>query len=161
MVSPQTFADDLQFLIDKHARTLTLLDGGRTIKTYRIALGRVPCGDKKVEGDGRTPEGDLFVFTKNDKSKYCVSLGLSYPGRKDAERGLVQKLITEEQYDEIVAAVNEKRKPLQHTPLGGEIYIHGGGAVTDWTDGCVALANEDMRELFSIAFVGMSVTIRP
>lgn len=117
--------------------------------------------DKESEGDGRTPEGEFYVFTKNPESKFHLSLGLSYPGREDAERGLKANLITQAEYDEIVSAIAEKRMPLQKTKLGGEIYIHGGGTESDWTDGCIALKNEEMTELFDSIPVGAKVTVLP
>ncbi len=146
-------------LIAKSARTLELFDGDKLIKTYRVALGFAPEGDKQREGDGKTPEGEFYIFTKNAQSRFYLSLGLSYPAIKDAERGLKTKLITVKQRDAIVAAIGNQQKPLQNTKLGGEIYIHGGGADKDWTWGCAALADQDIKELFEILPVGTKVKI--
>ena len=77
-----------------------------------------------------------------------MSLGLSYPNVEDAERGLRDGLISRAQHDAIVKAIKRKPTPPQNTTLGGDIYIHGNGASSDWTWGCVALENEDIRELF-------------
>lgn len=148
-------------IVKKSERKLELFDGKKHIKTYSVALGFAPAGDKEIEGDGKTPEGDFYVFTKNPKSNFYLSLGLSYPGLKDAKRGLEQKLITQAEYDEIVDALKNKRMPLQKTKLGGEIYIHGGGNSDDWTWGCVALKNEEIKELFDAIPVGAKVTIKP
>lgn len=148
-------------IIRKHARTLELFDGGKLIKTYNVVLGSQPESDKEVEGDGRTPEGEFYIFTKNPKSSFHLSLGISYPGVEDAERGLKEHIISQEEYDEIVAAIAEKRMPLQKTKLGGEIYIHGGGADRDWTPGCIGLENDEMTELFNAIPVGAKVTIIP
>lgn len=138
---------------------MELLDGDELIRQYKMVMGFSPDGDKETEGDGRTPEGEFYVFTKNPKSKFHLSLGLSYPGTEDAERGLKEGLISREEHDEIVAAIAEKRMPLQKTKLGGEIYIHGGGTASDWTEGCVALDNDEMTELFEAVPVGTRVTI--
>ncbi len=120
-------------VIKKKERTLELFDGGCLVKTYKIALGFAPEGDKQREGDGKTPEGEFYIFTKNDKSKFYLSLGLSYPNVEDATRGLQDELISQAEYDSIAKAISEKKMPLQNTKLGGEIYIHGGGSNNDWT----------------------------
>jgi murein L,D-transpeptidase YafK len=150
-----------RIVIKKAERRLEVFDGDKFIKAYKMVLGFKPAGDKEIEGDGKTPEGKFYVFTKNTESKFHLSLGLSYPGLEDAKRGLDAKLISQEEYDEIVSALNEKRMPLQKTKLGGEIYIHGGGTESDWTDGCVALANEEITELFEAIPVGTGVEIKP
>jgi murein L,D-transpeptidase YafK len=136
-------------------------DREKLIKTYNISLGFAPEGDKEIEGDGKTPEGDFYVFTKNPESTFFLSLGLSYPNIEDAERGLKNGLITQAEHDEIVKAINEKAMPPQKTKLGGEIYIHGGGCKADWTAGCMALDNEEMQEIFEAIEVGTAVKIVP
>lgn len=88
------------------------------------------------QGDRRTPEGEFYIFTKNDKSAFYLSLGVSYPNIEDAERGLRDGMITRGQHDAIVRATRNKRTPPQNTRLGGTIYIHGNGASSDWTWGC-------------------------
>jgi murein L,D-transpeptidase YafK len=153
--------DDPRLVVRKSERRLDLYDRDRLIRSFRIVLGSSPIGDKETEGDGRTPEGEFYVFAKNPKSKFHLSLGLSYPGVEDAERGLREGLIKQEEYDEILTAIAEKRMPLQKTRLGGEIYIHGGGTASDWTEGCVALDNDAMTELFERIPVGTKVTVLP
>jgi len=147
-------------VISKGTRTLTVFDGDKRITSYKIVLGFDPKGDKEAEGDGRTPEGDFYVFTKNPASKFHLSLGVSYPGKEDAECGLKAGIISKKEHDEILTAIAEQRMPLQKTKLGGEIYIHGGGTASDWTDGCIALDNDQMAELFDAIPVGAKVTIR-
>jgi murein L,D-transpeptidase YafK len=97
---------------------------------------------------------------KNPKSQYYLSLGLSYPNIQDAERGLREGLISREQYDRIAEAIREGRRPPWHTPLGGEIFIHGDGSKKDWTLGCIALHNNDIRELYDVVPVGTPVLIQ-
>ncbi|MGH9903656.1 MAG: L,D-transpeptidase family protein, partial [Pyrinomonadaceae bacterium] len=118
-----------------------------------------PKADKEKEGDGRTPEGDFYVCVKNAKSAYYLSLGLSYPNVEDAERGLRDNLITRAQYQRIVNAIKGKRTPPWDTPLGGEIFIHGRGSQSDWTLGCVALEDAEMKELFDAIPLGTPVRI--
>lgn len=148
-----------RIIIHKSARVLELFDDDELVKSYEIALGFQPMGDKQTEGDGRTPEGEFFVFAKNEKSKFYLSLGLSYPSAESAKRGLVEKLISRAEHDAIVKAASEMRMPPQKTRLGGEIYIHGGGTDSDWTKGCIALNNEDIKELFDLVAVGTSVLV--
>jgi L,D-peptidoglycan transpeptidase YkuD (ErfK/YbiS/YcfS/YnhG family) len=88
-----------------------------------------------------------------------LSLGLSYPNIEDAGRGLRENLITRRQHDAIVRAIKRKSTPPQNTALGGDIYIHGNGASSDWTWGCVALENAEMKELFDAVTVGTQVMI--
>ncbi|MFL6469169.1 MAG: murein L,D-transpeptidase family protein [Pyrinomonadaceae bacterium] len=147
--------------IHKKERTLRVYEGENLIKTFAVVLGFAPAGDKAVEGDGKTPEGRFYVFTKNPESKFHLSLGISYPSIEDAERGVKENLISKEESDSIKKAINEKAKPLQKTKLGGEIYIHGGGTDGDWTDGCIALNNNEIAELFELVPVGAVVDIRP
>jgi murein L,D-transpeptidase YafK len=150
-----------KIVVKKSARRLLLYSGNKLVRTYRVGLGPNPVGDKVREGDRRTPEGDFYIFTRNSKSAFYLSLGLSYPNAAHAKRGLRDGLITSAQYDEIMRALQAKRRPPQNTALGGDIYIHGNGARSDWTWGCVALENEDIRELFDVVKVGMTVTIEP
>ena len=147
--------------VQKGARKLLLYSGGRIVRSYHIGLGLSPEGDKVREGDRRTPEGEFYIFTKNPKSSYYLSLGVSYPNLAHAERGLRAGLITQAQYDRIVDALKRRVGPPQNTPHGGLIYIHGNGARTDWTWGCVALENEDIRELYDAVAVGTPVVIKP
>lgn len=150
-----------RILVKKAERRLLLYDGSKLLKTYRIGLGLSPEGDKVRQGDRRTPEGDFYIFTKNDRSAFYLSLGVSYPNAPHARRGLRDGLISKSQYDAIMRALNLKKTPPQNTALGGDIYIHGHGATSDWTWGCVALENEEIRELFNAVSVGTPVTIQP
>src|SRR5262245_31786852 len=104
--------EKIRIEIRKKARTLTLLDGDKPVKTYEMVLGFSPVGDKEVEGDGKTPEGRFYVFTKNPGSKFHLSLGVSYPSIEDAERGLKSDLISKTEADSIVRSINEKGMPL-------------------------------------------------
>ena len=150
---------DPSIVIRKSARTLEVYDGERLVKTIPMVLGSAPDLDKETEGDGRTPEGEFYVFTKNPKSRFHLSLGISYPAPEDAERGFAGGMISKEERELILSAAEHRKMPLQKTRLGGEIYIHGGGTANDWTDGCVALENAEMTELFEAIPVGARVTI--
>jgi len=149
-----------RIVVKKAERTLFLYSADKLVRTYHVGLGLSPVGDKVHQGDRRTPEGDFFIFTKNDKSAFYLSLGVSYPNAAHAERGLRDGLITRAQYESIISALNAKQAPPQNTKLGGDIYIHGNGASSDWTWGCVALENDDVRELFKAVPVGTPVRIQ-
>jgi murein L,D-transpeptidase YafK len=151
---------DPRIVVLKSKRQLKLYSAGSLVRTYKVGLGLNPVDDKKRQGDRATPEGEFYIFVKNNKSAYYLSLGLSYPNVEDAERGVRDGLISQTQHDAIVKAIKRKATPPQNTALGGDIYIHGNGASSDWTWGCVALENEDMRELFDAVQVGTPVAIQ-
>ncbi|HLM55492.1 MAG TPA: L,D-transpeptidase [Pyrinomonadaceae bacterium] len=148
-------------LVRKKERRVMLYDGEAVVRVYRMVLGFAPEGDKVGQGDGRTPEGDFYVCVKNDKSRFHLSLGLSYPNEAAAERGLRDRVITRRQYERIMRALRNKQRPPWDTPLGGEIMIHGGGTGGDWTLGCVALENAHIEELFKVLPMGTPVRIEP
>jgi murein L,D-transpeptidase YafK len=153
--------DKPRIVVYKRERKLEFYSDEKLLRAFRIGLGFNPVSDKKKEGDGATPEGDFYVFVKNNRSAYYLSLGVSYPNAEDAERGLRDGLITKSQYEAINEAIRKKAAPPQYTKLGGLIYIHGNGASSDWTWGCVALENEDIKELFNAVSVGTPVKILP
>jgi murein L,D-transpeptidase YafK len=150
-----------RIVVLKSKRTMELYSDGAVVRVYKVGLGLNPIPDKQRQGDHATPEGEFYVFVKNNKSAFYLSLGISYPNIEDAERGLRDGLINRAQRDAIVKAIKKKATPPQNTSLGGDIYIHGNGAGSDWTWGCVALENDDMRELFGAVTVGVPVTIKP
>lgn len=134
--------------ICKRARQLTLWQEGRLILRCPVGLGRCPAGPKTREGDGCTPEGRYAICLVKEQGKYGRSLGLSYPGPVDAERALGEGRIDRETYQAICLAHQQNRRPPWGSPLGGEIYIHEGGSMSDWTQGCIALNTADMDGLF-------------
>jgi len=145
----------------KSRRRLLVVQEHILIRDYPIGLGPCPVGDKRRRGDGRTPEGEFFVCMKNPRSKYHKSLGLSYPGEKHAYEAFVNGLLSYRSYKSILKAQEKKKRPPWNTRLGGDICIHGGGGHEDWTEGCVALYNYDMDELFEIVKIGTPVFISP
>ncbi|MBS1788989.1 MAG: L,D-transpeptidase family protein [Acidobacteria bacterium] len=171
VIIPKPAEPAFRLLIKKSERKLYLYETTngkeRLRKTYSIVLGNTPTGHKRQQGDGRTPEGEYYITHKNSKSNYYLSLGVSYPNIGDADAGLKSGLITKAQHKAIASAIRANGKPPQNTKLGGDIFIHGGGTgkliglVKDWTLGCVALENEDIKELFDLLPVKTSVKIVP
>jgi murein L,D-transpeptidase YafK len=150
-----------RIVVWKSKRRLDLYSTDKLVRSYKVGLGLSPVYDKERQGDRRTPEGDFYIFTKNNKSAFYLSLGISYPNAEDAERGLRDGLISRRQRDAIIRSISRKATPPQNTRLGGDIYIHGNGASTDWTWGCVALENADIKGLFDAVAEGTPVTIKP
>lgn len=160
--SPLEPAASYRIVVKKSERKLYLYnENQKLLKTYKIALGFAPVGTKQKQGDGATPEGEYYLTHKNPKSNYYLSLGVSYPNVKDAASGLQRGLISQTQHDAIVTAIQSQAKPPQNTKLGGDIFIHGGGNANDWTLGCIALENQDIKELFDLLAVKTSVKIEP
>lgn len=146
--------------IHKKKRKLYLFGGDKLWRAYNVKLGLNPEDDKIKQGDQCTPEGKFYVCVKNPKSRYYLSLGLSYPSMEHAEKGLQENLITEKEYTEIVRSLTRGTVPPWNTALGGEIFIHGGADVWQWTYGCVALKNKDIEELYRVVKLGTEVVIK-
>ncbi len=155
-------------LIDKARRHLYLYHGTDLVRRLPADLSQNPDDDKVRratlgERDHyRVPEGAFFVTSKNPDSQYYRSLTLSYPNAEDAARGLAAGIISEEEYDEIVAAERAFRSPPMGTRLGGGIAIHGQGSGRQraWTRGCVALRDVHLDAIWDLVAVGTPVLIR-
>lgn len=137
-------------LVEKSALRLTVFDGDLGVKSYRVAVGAVR-GDKQVEGDRKTPEGDFYICIRKTtgQTPYTRSMGLSYPNLEDARRGWRKGLVTRGQYGAIAAAIEGGAKPPWQTQLGGAIMIHGKREGRTGTLGCVALDDADIIELYN------------
>ena len=147
----------MRIVIEKAARRLRVEgDGGEILFSCLVALGSCPTGPKEREGDGKTPEGVYFVCLKK-WGKYGPSLGVSYPNEMDARRNGA----TEELISCIRQRTEQKQRPPWGTALGGEIYIHGGGADRDWTAGCIALNDSDAESLYALVPLGTEINLLP
>jgi murein L,D-transpeptidase YafK len=143
-----TFSEDWLVVVKKGKRKLHLYRDCRLVKTFPIDLGENPKGPKLHQGDMRTPEGLYRVVEKKDRgqTKYYLALLLDYPNDQDRAR--------------FEAAVR-KGKISPVTGIGSLIEIHGEGRGEDWTQGCVALYNHHMTELFNQIPQGTPVWIDP
>lgn len=138
--------------------------GGTAPDCWKVALGWREDGqdagvfDKMMEGDRRTPEG-WFRTSDRPTSSYENAILIHYPGERHAKTALKRGSITKSQYDQIAIADKRGTIPPQNTNLGGNILIHGGGTSSDWTWGCIALADKERDELRSLLPKDMSTWI--
>ena len=135
-----------RIVIQKAARKMQLFQEGKAVRTYTIALGFTPEGDKQSQGDGKTPEGEFTIDRRNAESAFHLSVGLDYPRPEDVRR-----------------AAQGGYSP------GGDIFIHGQPNALpdglklkgDWTAGCIAVTNAEMREIWAVTPIGTKVEIHP
>jgi murein L,D-transpeptidase YafK len=142
--------------VTKSRYRLDVLLHGERVKTYPIALGRVPAGAKRKQGDFRTPEGEYVLFPHHPSPSFGSCFYIGYPNEDDARRGAEQGLIDGTQRDGIINELRRGNKPPHGTALGGLILLHGTRerwipalTKTNWTDGCIAMDNDDLLELLA------------
>ncbi|PIN88035.1 hypothetical protein COV12_00690 [Candidatus Woesearchaeota archaeon CG10_big_fil_rev_8_21_14_0_10_32_24] len=144
-------------VVEKSRNVLGVYLNNILIKEYDTALGYRPTGDKKKQGDRRTPEGEFYVVAKNPNSHFNKALLINYPTIEDAQRGLKDNLITKREAQLITEKNQNCQKPPMNTHLGGFVEIHGSGGYDtgkNWTHGCMGLDNEDIDEVFVFAKSG-------
>lgn len=135
-------------VVNKSKRTLELLRAGKVLRSYKVALGLRPEGHKQFEGDFRTPEGKYQLTRRNPNSEYFLSIQVSYPNDQDIAR-----------------ARRQGQRP------GGAIMIHGQPNTPrkprdyysniDWTEGCIAVSNSDMVEIWLMTPPDTPIEIQP
>ncbi len=135
-------------VVYKSERKLYLLKSGKVLRVYKVALGNNPIGPKQQEGDEKTPEGAYMLDWRNSKSAYHKSIHISYPNEKDKR--------------------NAKQLGIS---AGGDIMIHGMNQQTawlggiqhwkDWINGCIALSNPEMDEVWAMVKNGTEIEIKP
>lgn len=129
-------------VVYKTDRIMHLMHNEEVLETYEIELGFAPEGHKLEEGDGRTPEGDYIIDRRNPDSQWYLSIGISYPNAEDIAQARARGV----------------------SP-GGDIFIHGTprpfrrGA--DWTVGCIAVSNAEMRQIYAMVNNGTPISIYP
>lgn len=137
-----------QVIVFKKQRKLELIRQGKVTATYKVALGGEPVGPKARQGDHRTPEGTYILDRRNPHSQFYKSIHISYPSA--ADRARAAKL---------------------HVSAGGDVFIHGlpngygwigkEHRLRDWTDGCIAVTNEEMDEIWRAVADGTPIEIKP
>lgn len=135
-------------VVNKGSRKLYLLHNEQVLRQYDVDLGFAPNGTKTKRGDGRTPEGSYLIDRRNPRSRYHLSLGISYPNSQDIAQAKA-------------AGVDP----------GGDIFIHGqprlrserkrARKTPDWTAGCIAVTNEEIEEIYAMVNKGTLITLRP
>jgi murein L,D-transpeptidase YafK len=147
----------------KAQRTLQLRRGDSLIGQFRVALGQQPRYGKETQGDGRTPVGRYYISDKNAGSRFHRFLGISYPNVDDAERGYRRRLIDANEWADIFFANLRGDAPPSRTVLGGRVGIHGYGGrpylPIDWTEGCIAVSDDDIEFIYDRVSVGTPVII--
>jgi murein L,D-transpeptidase YafK len=145
--APPRTAD--RVVVEKSKRSMHLMQSGRVLKSYRVALGQDPVGHKTRQGDSRTPEGVYTIDFRRPESRFNLALHVSYPNSADRQQAAARGV-----------------------DPGGEIYVHGqptGGVSParlaqtgpDWTDGCISVTNREMSEIWALVRVGTPIEIRP
>jgi murein L,D-transpeptidase YafK len=137
-----------KILVVKSTHTMSLLNDSQVLKTYKIAIGRSPIGAKSKRGDHKTPEGNYIIDAQKSRSRFHLALHISYPSPLDRQRA-----------------------QLSGVDPGGDVEIHGIqnglgwiGSLhrsVDWTDGCVAVTNDEIDEISRAVAPGTPIEIRP
>ena len=139
---------DVHILVDKSERRLVVFRGQSIERIISISLGKNPEGPKERRGDGKTPEGEFQIAAKQSSARYYRGLRISYPRTEDTQRA-----------------------SRANVDPGGDIFIHGvrreakrleeAHRAFDWTDGCIAVTDAEMDDLWKLVTVGTKITIRP
>lgn len=146
----------------KGQRRLELRYGDQAVRQFPVVLGGAPRYPKEERGDLRTPVGRYYISHKH-VSRFHRFLGISYPNIEDAERGYQRGWIDADQWADIFFANLSGQTPTPRTRLGGMVGIHGFGTrryvPIDWTQGCIAISNDEIEYLYDIAPIGTPVII--
>lgn len=164
-----------RIVVFKERQILQFHMDGNLIKEYRVCLGTNPIGPKRMLGDSKTPEGDYFVCYKSTASRFHRFLGISYPGQQDAQEAFENGFISLDDRDSIISRIRTSKIPPWETKMGGWVGIHGYPSEEylrkwvlllfpkphNWTDGCIAMWNFEIEELFPKVSLGTPVFIFP
>jgi len=168
-------ANGAKIVILKEQQLLQLHLNGALLKSYRICLGGNPLGPKRIMGDQKTPEGDYTICYKSESSRFHRFLGISYPSADDAQASFANGLISLDELHSLINTIRADKTPPWDTKVGGWVGIHGYPTNEyvrkwisllypkphNWTDGCIAMWNFEIDELYSRVSVGTPVSIHP
>ena len=137
-----------KIVVLKSKRKMVLFHRGAVMASYRIWLGPNPAGHKAMEGDGRTPEGTYVIDRRRDNSRFYRALGISYPNARD--RAKAARL-----------GVRPGGQIMIHGTPSSEVELIAARALGDWTNGCIAVENHEMEEIWRRVDIGTVIEIRP
>jgi len=143
-----TFPVADRVVVDKSDRKIYLMQDGEAFRTFTIALGIRPNGDKEYEGDFRTPEGTYLLDVRNPNSEYFLSIHVSYPNGQDIRQARAKGL-------DPGGAIMIHGQPNE--PTRSETYYQ----TQDWTNGCIAVSNSDMIDIWLMTANNTPIEIRP
>jgi murein L,D-transpeptidase YafK len=156
--------------VSKSSQELIVKEGDQVIKRFRIAIGRGGDGTKRQRGDNKTPSGNYKILDFKANSRFHFFMLINYPNQVDAWHGYIDNRINAREFKQIIVANRNNQVPPQDTVLGGYIGLHGIGEVTEqklsihnkenWTEGCIALTNEEISELRNYVTIGTTIQIR-
>lgn len=148
---------EIELVIVRSENKLLVRKDDKTLRSFKVALGSGGRQPKMQEGDRRTPKGHYRIRDIRSSDRFYLFMHLDYPNMDDAKQALKEGRITRKEYRQILAAFIYNETPPQNTPLGGQIGIHGIGdetpdkldihEVSNWTQGCIAMRNSEVREL--------------
>lgn len=166
---PAVAIEDYEILIKRSEKRLLVQKDGEVLRSFHVALGSGGSKPKLQSGDRLTPKGTYHIVQVRDSNRFHLFIQLDYPSVRDAINALKEDRISKAQYRKILDAHIFGNLPPQNTPLGGAIGIHGIGVETkdkleiheiaDWTQGCIALRNEEVEQLTQYISKGTQVTI--
>lgn len=160
--------DERWLLIDDKSATLTVYEGDQVIERFEpVSLGRGGAAPLRVRGDRKTPTGEFRINRVNMQSRFHIFLGLNYPTPAHVRESFNAGIIDRDEYESYHQYIRRHGEPPQNTPLGGDIGIHGLGEGDEdvhgrfhWTQGCIAVTNEQIEWLRDNTEIGTRVVIR-
>jgi len=161
---------NINIVVDRATYTLSVYEDTVFIKSYRASFGRNLSDKKKLMDDGATPVGVYKICSVDNNHNYYKFLKLNYPNLDDASEALRKSIITQKQFNQLKFEFYYENCTNSETMLGGNVGIHGIGRlnsifknlpfVYNWTDGSIAICNEDLDEILSVTKIGTQVVIK-
>jgi murein L,D-transpeptidase YafK len=163
-----TGSDEIWVLVDTRQLTLVVMQGESILQKYdNIAIGSNGPTRARLVSDETTPLGDFHISRINERSRYRLFFAFDYPTMDHAKRALADGRLKPDEYTAVSNAWLAEKPPPQNTPLGGYLGIHGLGTSSEeihgsvnWTDGCIAVTNEQIEELAGWVSVGTLISVR-
>lgn len=159
---------DIWLSVDTERLYLAVMQGDTELKVFdNIAIGSNGASETRSAGDETTPLGEFTITDIRPSSRFELFMEINYPNREHTERAFLEERISREEYNSLLFNLDKGTPPPQNTSLGGFLGIHGLGwsspeihKAVNWTDGCIALTNEQLGELVAWVSVGTRVVVR-